>query len=524
MPQELVSLNSDVNLIPAEEEFGRDLTPTSEAWFPPVFTARVEDRLSVLNRPFKPGDVASAFKAAEDGDLTAQMDLFEQMEEMDGSLAGFMNTRRLAPAGLKWSVIPRANDPAAIKAADLCRENLDLLATWRSAIVDLQDGVGKGLSVMENDYVNGGDRVWLTALRHIDGKRYQFDRNMERLLIKVNQNDNGSFSGLASGSAGLMMDGVPPPPYKLTIHRTRMRPGHASRAGVLRVITLAFLIRNFGLKDWSTYAEIFGMPLRLGKYPAGTPDRDKLALLEAVRMLGSDAAAIISDTTEVEFKDSVFRGTQPYEALYNAMRTEMAIAILGQQLTNTVGPTGARAQAQVQQMVRQDLLEADCEQLSETIERDIFQPLVGWNLGWDIASMARPRFKLHYEPVPDLQSQIDVDVKLFLPPEMGGLGLPFTKTQLYSRYGVEPPPKDAKPDDMVIDPALMERLAAQNAPQAPRDQKGENHDTRTAETRRIQQRQAFSGTNAGFKKALKMIDEMSAEEKAALVNLLTSGE
>ncbi len=55
------------------------------------------------------------------------------------------------------------------------------------------------------------------------------------------------------------------------------------------------------MKDWVIFCEVYGMPLRLGKYDPGASKEDKEALAIAVQTLGTDAAGIISKATEIEF-------------------------------------------------------------------------------------------------------------------------------------------------------------------------------------------------------------------------------
>ena len=60
-------------------------------------------------------------------------------------------------------------------------------------------------------------------------------------------------------------------------------------------------VKNYDLKDWVSFAEIYGLPLRLGKYAPGASDSDKAALMRALIQIGSDAAGIIPAGMEVIF-------------------------------------------------------------------------------------------------------------------------------------------------------------------------------------------------------------------------------
>lgn len=50
------------------------------------------------------------------------------------------------------------------------------------------------------------------------------------------------------------------------------------------------------------FAEVYGMPLRVGRYEPGASRVDREALINAVRSLGSDAAGTVQKSTEIEFK------------------------------------------------------------------------------------------------------------------------------------------------------------------------------------------------------------------------------
>ena len=65
-----------------------------------------------------------------------------------------------------------------------------------------------------------------------------------------------------------------------------------------------YLFKNYDVKDWVSFCEVFGMPLRLGKYSAAASKEDKEALAEAIINLGTDAAGIIPDSANIEFIES----------------------------------------------------------------------------------------------------------------------------------------------------------------------------------------------------------------------------
>ncbi len=67
----------------------------------------IRDRYaSYPSRGLTPERLARIFKEADQGDIVRQAELFEEMEEKDLHLAGCIQTRKLAVAGLDWEILP----------------------------------------------------------------------------------------------------------------------------------------------------------------------------------------------------------------------------------------------------------------------------------------------------------------------------------------------------------------------------------------------------------------------------------
>jgi phage gp29-like protein len=417
--------------IDTRDDQGRVMRPRSGPSTQTLFTSRPKDRQTEIVKPWKPEDIARALRAAEEGDLSTQADLMEHMLERDGELSGYMQTRTLAPAGLKWAVMPRNDSEEAKAAAERVKEIVDGIPNVRGMLLKMADGIGKGISALEIDWRE--DKT-IASVRWIHPKRYRFDWQTDTFMIVPD----------------LPEDEWKPIPvvrdeFKVMIHKPQLRATHPARGGVLRTVVWAFLFRNYSLKDWVTFSEVFGMPLRVGKYPPGSKDKEKNELRDALELLGSDAYAVIDSRVELEFAEATNRGMHPGDAIFSAMGRQMALAILGQDQTNTQNAFGSRAQTEAGGApVRQDLLEADCEDIQQTIETDLFFPITGWSFDWSVASRVTPIFKLFYEPPDDYTGMSTVDETVHLK-----LGLPTTWGEIAKRYGRELP-KDIDPETIVF--------------------------------------------------------------------------
>jgi phage gp29-like protein len=195
-----------------------------------------------------------------------------------------------------------------------------------------------------------------------------------------------------------------------------------------------YLFKNYALKDWAAFNEIFGMPLRLGKYEASATPADREALRTAIISLGSDAAGIISKSTEIEFVEASARLTgvsNPYQVMAFFCNREMSKAVLGQTLTtDTEGTTGTYAAGSVQNEVRRDLLEADARAQAETLRLQLLRPLVGFNFGWD---KPVPGLSFLISDSPDLKADAEVIERLV----KAGLAVP--AAHCYEHFGIPEP-------------------------------------------------------------------------------------
>jgi phage gp29-like protein len=368
------------------------------------------------SRGLTPGRLAWIMETADAGNMREQAELFEEMEEKDPHLAAVLQTRKLAVLGLEWAVTPADETPEREKEAEFCREVLEALS-FKQACLHLLDAVGKGYAASEILWDYDGARAVVQALRPIHAKNITWVGSLEPLLVT-----EGNWQG------------EKPPPWKWIFHRHLARSGHDTRNGVLRVCAWMYLFKNYALKDWATFNEIFGMPLRLGKYePSATP-ADREALRAAITSLGTDAAGIISKNTEIEFVEASARLsgiTNPYQVMVDLCNREMSKAVLGQTLTtDTSGATGTYSAGKVHEEVRRDILEADAEALAETIREQLLRPLMGFNFGWD---RPVPGFSFNLAEDEDLKALSETYKNLV------EMGYPISMAHVSERFGIPLP-------------------------------------------------------------------------------------
>lgn len=365
-----------------------------------------------------PAKLARILQEADAGQITRQAELFEEMEEKDAHLYSLLQTRKNAVLGLDWQVMPFSDAREDRRIADFVADVLGNLEGFEDNLLDLLDAIGKGFSVLEILWSVEGQEARPARLVWVHQKHFRLGPQGELRLLT----DDSTAQGIE-----LL-------PHKFVVHRYKARSGYPNRAGILRVVSWLYLFKNFAIKDWVRYAEVFGMPLRIGRYDPAASEEDKQALLRAVMDLGADAAGIISKATEIQFVETkVNTGSSPYRELAEYIDRQMSKAVLGQTLTSDVGERGSYAAARTHDEVRQDLKEADCKALAETLRTDLIRPLVMFNFGPEALDRL-PWIKFHYEPPEDLRATAEIYGLL-----VEKVGLPIAAEHVYERFGIPAP-------------------------------------------------------------------------------------
>lgn len=334
-----------------------------------VAAAQVTDKYSEYpSDGLTPVRLAEIFKEADAGDVLRQAELFEEMEEKDPHLFSQLQTRKNAVTGLDYEVIPfDSDDPRDKEIAEFVEAQLGGIEGFEDIMLDLLDAIGKGFAVSEIMWSYDEGRVVVDDIRSRHQKRFFWDSVDDSFKVRTQE----------------APEGIELPKNKFIVHKYKARSGHPSRAGVLRVVAWMYLFKNYTLKDWVAFCEVFGMPLRLGKYQPGASEDDKRALMQALVAIGADAAGIFPDGTAIEFVNTEkTSSTDLYERLARYCDEQVSKAILGQTLTSDSGG-GSYAQSKTHNDVRHDLTVADCKAIAATLRRDLIRPLVLYNFGED---------------------------------------------------------------------------------------------------------------------------------------------
>jgi len=364
-----------------------------------------------------PIGLAEILRSAARGYPDQYFALATEMEERDLHYAAVLGTRKRAITGIKPIVVSASKDAEDEKIAEAVRELVEGPYFADDYLADLLDALGKGYSVVETIWDRSGKEWRPVRYEWRDQRHFVIDQRDGRTLRLKHMGD---------------INGLDLPPYQFSIHRPKIMSGLPIRAGLARLAAWAFLFKSYTLKDWMAFIEVYGMPLRVGRFGRGASLDDRRILLQAVRDISSDAAAIIPKEMEIEFIEAAgASGNAVFSNKAEYLDRQTSKGVLGQTMTTDDG--SSLSQAAIHENVRHDIARADARQTAITANRDLIRPFVDLNYG--------PRDKYPTLVIPITENE-DIETLVAAIEKLVPLGLKVSMQQTRERIGFEEPDED----------------------------------------------------------------------------------
>jgi phage gp29-like protein len=364
-----------------------------------------------------------------------------------------LSTRKLAVKQLSIEVDSVSEDVKEEEMAEFVRKEVSKEELIRPMIANAMDSIGKGFSANEIIWERGAKFV-PKGYKHRDPRFFQFDR-LTGNILSLRDDSNP-------------VEGIPLEAYKYIVHTPRTKTGVQIRSGMARLACVAYMLKAYSIKDWAAFAEVFGMPLRVGKYGTAATAEDKLALLNAVANIGTDAAAIIPESMMIDFVDGARAGggigEAVFERLANWLDRQVSKGVLGQTMTTDDG--SSQSQATVHNDVRIDIKKDDAMQLTATLQRDLVIPLIDLNFG---PQDEYPKIKIFVDEPEDLET-FEKAVTPFI-----DRGLPVEVSVILDKFGLPQPDEGAE----LLKPKGGS-TAAVETPEDPEDEESEEEEASQA--------------------------------------------
>jgi phage gp29-like protein len=309
-----------------------------------------------------PARAAGLLLEGERGNLQAIAEIADDMEERDTHLFAELMKRRRACLSADWKLELSNADTNEQKSIDQLTELLSEIPL-PDVLFDLTDAIHKGYSNIEMEW-GQAEGLWLPSkLEHRPAAWFMCHQdNRNQLLLRTM---DGAGESLQS--------------YTWLSHTQKARSGYLTNTALARVTLWPFLFRTYSSRDFAEFLEIYGLPVRLGRYPSGASEPERSRLLAAVTAIGHNAAGILPANMAIEFQNAAAGEPDAFLAMIHWAEKSISKAILGGTLTSEVDGKGSYAAAQTHDEVRWELRQADLRQLSKTLTRDLIQPLVLFN-------------------------------------------------------------------------------------------------------------------------------------------------
>jgi phage gp29-like protein len=282
----------------------------------------------------------------------------------DAHAAAVLAKRKIAVTSRPFTVTPASRAAKDILAADLVRMALGRLR-FSKVCKSLLGATLKGFAVSEVIWEAHAGYFLPGAIKSRRQQRFVFSTDEElRLLTRERP-----------------VEGIELPPRKFIVHTHGDEAGPYG-LGVGHVIFWPVFFKRQGITFWLTFADKFGSPTAIGKYPVGATKDDQSKLLAALAAIAQDAGVIVPEGMVIEFLEATRKDSiDTYEKLCRYMDEQISEAVLGETMTTTAKGAGVGGnQAAVHNDVRIELAKDDAFALCDTLNTSIVQWIVEVNM------------------------------------------------------------------------------------------------------------------------------------------------
>lgn len=306
-----------------------------------------------------PARLAGLLRQAEQGDITAQADLFSDIEERDAHIFAELSKRRRAVTKLDWSLVPPQDaTPAEKQSSEKLEALIRSMEELPQLLFALTDAIGHGFSAVEIEWTRRRDGIWIPKRFHPRGQR-MFQ------LVRTDLCEELRLCDMTATGQELR-------PLSWLLHTSAARNGSMARTPLCRTLSWLFLYKAFALGDWAEFLEVYGYPIRIGKYGPNASKDERETLLTAVIDIGRRAGGIIPESMNITLLDAVDGDPKAFSELIAWAEKSASKAILGGTLSSQAdGATSTNALGTVHDDARLDIRDDDAISLAGTLTRDL---------------------------------------------------------------------------------------------------------------------------------------------------------
>ena len=167
---------------------------------------------------------------------------------------------------------------------------------------------------------------------------------------------------------------------------------------------------------WDTFAEIFGMPMRIAKTTL-RDEKERKKMEDMLANMGTEFWALFQEGTEIEVVESTKGDAfNVYDKRIDRANSELSKLIIGQ--TMTIEDGSSLSQSQTHLKVFENLVESDCDMVRDIVNNQLIPrmvrhgfPLKGLRFEWDYSTDYTPEQQRSFEDM--VLRNYEVDGKYF---------------------------------------------------------------------------------------------------------------
>jgi len=408
-----------------------------------IIVPTASDRLgTMIPTKTHPLTIETYLEAALSGAPERSHKVFARMEDTWPRLAKNLHQLKTAASSARYNVKPYAKrgeqpTPEAQAKADFVEAAIERMSPsarkgengFSASIYDVCDAVGKGLSLQEILWKRNSDGIVPRATCWIDPRYYEYD-------------PQGVELGMVHPGFGWQ----PLVDHKFILGAYKNKSGNALGYGLMRPLAWWWGATIYGRGWLVRYAEQFGIPMRVVKYPKSmSKESDRQALVDALIEMGAAGIAAIPDGSEITLQEAAKGGSDNPQAFLLELADKICdILVLGQTLTTDVGDSGSRALGDVHESVQKSRQVEVAEFAVNTLNEQLIPSIVELNWG---GREELPYLELEIEESNDPVQSAQRDQIL------SSMGLPLSKSELYERHGLQEPENE---EDTLAPPSSPE--------------------------------------------------------------------
>jgi phage gp29-like protein len=299
-------------------------------------------------------DIVKWKQAIQSADMGRRVPLYNLYEGimLDTRITSVVEKRVLGITNSQWVFVDDAG-----KEVDDIKKIIDSPA-FETILEEIQNAIIYGHSLLECGKDADGNLVAeLIPRKHV---------KQELGIVIKNENDT---TGIAYRE--------PPTNYYV------LEVGNTKDYGLLLKAAPYVIFKKGNFSDWAQYAELFGMPQRVGKYDINDVD-SKIAMERSLEDAGSASWISVPKDTDITVNEGKGAGDggKLYHGLKDACNEEITILFLGQTMTTDDG--ASKAQGQVHLAVEESLHKKD-RRRARRILNQYLVPILA-NLGYPVGN------------------------------------------------------------------------------------------------------------------------------------------